>query len=70
MKVEYKIPLVGSKLFDFTTMATAKKLCETYAHLEMICKGDGFITLYGDLSEADAAALAEDMAPGDMEDFN
>ena len=49
-KVEYTIPLTGSKLFDIVMYNTAKKLCEDYPGLNLDYS-DTSIHVYGELSE-------------------
>lgn len=49
-KVEYTIPLTGSKLFDIILYNTAKKLCSDYPGLSLEST-EKTIRVYGELSE-------------------
>lgn len=49
-KVEYTIPLTGSKLFDMVMYNTAKKLCSDYPGLALDTT-ENAIRVYGELTE-------------------
>lgn len=49
-KVEYNIPLTGSKLFDVVMYNTAKKLCMDYPGLELEYEPSS-IRVFGELDD-------------------
>lgn len=49
-KVEYKIQLTGSKLFDMVMYNTAQNLCAEYPGLDFEY-GDNVIRIFGELDE-------------------
>lgn len=59
-KVEYKIPLTGSKLFDMVMQSTAEKLCAEFPGLRLNYDGDS-IRICGELDDHWYALYQEKM---------
>lgn len=66
-KVEYIIPLTGSKLFDMVMRSTAEKLCANYPGLSLDYDGMS-IRVYGELDDNHYKMYQEEMFGKDDEE--
>lgn len=49
-KIDFKVPLSGSKLFDIHTMAVAKNLCDKFIGLDYKME-DTCVHIFGELND-------------------